>query len=328
MVISFHLFHLKIFLDEECSHCPKWLKKKIKRTTKTKHTYIIRGSLNKFPDFFRMGTFIDSTHMKLILFEVISSGCNALVVPFQQLLKGPRKSQPLSSPQLFQNDSLWVYRIAKSHKEQGLGYIEGVELSWCPSWSNSLWQGSSCGLVYCPARNATDPIWRVLASSDRISSWTPLKPQHSNPNTNPLAYQLWSIDFLTPPTPLIMPSLNLLCYSKTDARFMQDSRKAVWSIPYVSLAFFSSLKQNFIAYSSSSCLDCIFEIHQLWQSRFSRVYSNCCCSCSFKPEIIKIGQSYHKIYSNHILKFQESMTILNACIKKGWKLIEFTTYFG
>ena len=26
---------------------------------------IVRGSLNKFPDFFRMGTFIDSTHMKL-----------------------------------------------------------------------------------------------------------------------------------------------------------------------------------------------------------------------------------------------------------------------
>ena len=25
----------------------------------------IRGSLNKFPDFFRMGTFIYSTHMKL-----------------------------------------------------------------------------------------------------------------------------------------------------------------------------------------------------------------------------------------------------------------------
>ena len=26
----------------------------------------IRGSLNKFPDFFRMSTFIDSTHMKLL----------------------------------------------------------------------------------------------------------------------------------------------------------------------------------------------------------------------------------------------------------------------
>ena len=28
------------------------------------HTYV-QGSLNKFPDFFRMGAFIDSTHMKL-----------------------------------------------------------------------------------------------------------------------------------------------------------------------------------------------------------------------------------------------------------------------
>ena len=26
---------------------------------------ILRGSLNKFPDFFRMYTFIDTTHMKL-----------------------------------------------------------------------------------------------------------------------------------------------------------------------------------------------------------------------------------------------------------------------
>ena len=49
----------------------------------------IRGSLNKFPDFFRMGTFIDSTHMELSFpFEVISSGCNALIILFQQLLKG------------------------------------------------------------------------------------------------------------------------------------------------------------------------------------------------------------------------------------------------
>ena len=81
-----------------------------------------------------------------------------------------------------------------------------------------------------------------------------------------------------------LPSLNLLCHSKTDARFMQDGRKAVWSIPYVSVAFFPSLKQNLIAYFSSkvsSRPDCIFEIHHLWQSDFSRVYSNCCCSCSF-----------------------------------------------
>ena len=45
---------------------------------------------------------------------------------------------------------------------------------------------------------------------------------------------------------------------------MQDGQKAVWSIPYVSVAFFPSLKQNFIAYHSSkvySRSDCIFEIH-------------------------------------------------------------------
>ena len=50
----------------------------------------LRGSLNKFPDFFCIGTFIDKyTHETLVPFEVISSGCNALVVPFQQLLEGP-----------------------------------------------------------------------------------------------------------------------------------------------------------------------------------------------------------------------------------------------
>ena len=33
---------------------------------------------------------------------------------------------------------------------------------------------------------------------------------------------------------------------------MQDAPKAVWSIPYISVAaFFPSLKQNFIAYRSS-----------------------------------------------------------------------------
>ena len=115
-----------------------------------------------------------------------------------------------------------------------------------------------------------------------------------------------------------LPSLNLLCHSKTDARFMQDSPKAVWSIPYVSMAFFPSLKHNFIAYRSSkvsSRPDCIFEIHQLWQSGFCRMYSNCCCSRWFEAEIIKIGLSSHKIYNNNILDFQKFPTILNACTK-------------
>ena len=120
-----------------------------------------------------------------------------------------------------------------------------------------------------------------------------------------------------------LPSLNLLCHSKTDARFMQDALKAVWSINTFLWHFFQlfpSLKQNFIAYRCSkvsSRPDCIFEIHQLWQSSFSRVYSNSCCSCSFEPEIIKIGQSSHKI-----LNFQESTTILNACTEKSGNLMK------
>ena len=247
--------------------------------------------------------------------------------------------------------------------------------------------------MHCPAGNATDSIWRVLASSNGISSWTPLKPQHSIPcwlsvqwepracrsrqccqekgiikslwvdllclaflrasmlPLGTLSFGLWvtavdpvsiaghqsikncwiwtnlldhlpavmttsfflifsehpwdkpranlpHLQFLanncvsTVPTPncaLIvsidtrrslsmkffiwrinsgvltslllphlsssltdsLPSLNLLCQSKTDARFMQDGQKAVRSIPYVSVAFFPSLKQNFIAYHSS-----------------------------------------------------------------------------
>ena len=86
------------------------------------------------------------------------------------------------------------------------------------------------------------------------------------------------------------------------------------------MAFFSSLKLNFIAYCYSKMLDCIFEIHQPWQSGFNRVYSNCCCSSLFEPETIKGGQSSHKMYSNNILNFQESMTILNAHMKKSGNL--------
>ena len=182
--------------------------------------------------------------------------------------------------------------------------------------------------MHCPGGNATDSIWRVLASSDGISSWTPLKPQYSNPNPkpNPLANQHWCIDFLTPPTPLIIPHrlpgfleslMPLKNWCSIYARCPKSSLKH--SIRFCGI-FFSSLEHNFIAYRSSkvsSRSDYIFEIHQLWQSGFSRVYSNCCCSCSFKSEIIKIGRSSHKMYSNKILNFQESTTILKVHTKKG-----------
>ena len=133
--------------------------------------------------------------------------------------------------------------------EQGLDFREAEELSWCPPWSNSPWQGWSCGLVYCPAGNATDPIWRVLVSSNGISSWTPLKPQHSNPNPNPLANQLWCIDFLTPCTPLIIPhSLPGFLESFMPLKkLMLDSCKMVEKQSEAFLTFlwhFLSLKQG------------------------------------------------------------------------------------
>ena len=42
------------------------------------------------------------------------------------------------------------------------------------------------------------------------------------------------------------------------------------------------------------------------------MYPNFCCGSSFEPEIIKIGRSSHKMYSNNILNFQESTTILKS----------------
>ena len=91
------------------------------------------------------------------------------------------------------------------------------------------------------------------------------------------------------------------------------------------MTLFPSLKQNFIPYPSSkvsSRPECIFEIHQLWQSWFSRVYSNSCCSCSFEGLVIKIGQLCYKMYSNNILNFQKSTTILNACPKMAVNLLK------
>ena len=127
---------------------------------------------------------------------------------------------------------------------------------WCPSWSPSLGQGWSCRLVHCPAGNVTDLISSVQASSLGISSWTPLKPQHSNLNPNSLANQLWSIDFLTPSTfpiipqrlPAFLKSLMPLKNScSIHARCSNSSLKH--SIRFSGI--FPSWKQNFTACRSS-----------------------------------------------------------------------------
>ena len=171
-----------------------------------------------------------------------------------------------------------------------------------------LWTGVlSCWNCHCPDL-------RLLASSLGISAWTALKFQHSNPNPNRLAYQLWCSDFLTPSTALIIPHrlstfheslMPLKNWCSIHARCPKSSLKH--SIRFCGI--FPSLKQNLITYHSfkvSSRPDWIFEIHQPWQSDFSRVHSNCCFCCSFESEIIKIDQSSHKMNSNKIVNFQES----------------------
>ena len=160
--------------------------------------------------------------------------------------------------------------------------------------------------------------WRDLKSASlfrRISSWTPLKPHHCNPNPNPLANQLWCSDFLAPPTSLTDSLMPLKNWRSIHARRSKSSLKHYIRFRVI----FFKVKTEFAYRSSkvSSRRDCIFEIHHLWQSGFSRVYSNCCCSCLLEPGVIKMVLSSQNTYSNSILNFQESTTILNACTKKS-----------
>ena len=160
----------------------------------------------------------------------------------------------------------------------------------------------------------------------------PELPQNLNIVT--LTLTLWPINFGVLTSLLLphlsssltdtLPSLNLLCHSKLvldSCKMVEKQSEAFHTFLW---HFFLSLKQSFIAYRSCKVSwrpDCIFEIHQLWQSGFSRVYSNCCCSCWFEPEITKVGQSSHKMYSNNIVNFRESSTILNSCPQKSGNLL-------
>ena len=122
------------------------------------------------------------------------------------------------------------------------------------SWSNSLGQGWSYGLVHCPGGNATESIWKDVASSGGISSWITLKPQHTNPNPNTLANELWCIDFLTPLTPLMIPHrlpdfleslISLKNWCSIHARWFKSSLKH--SIRFCGI--FSKFKTEFYCIS-------------------------------------------------------------------------------
>ena len=147
-----------------------------------------------------------------------------------------------------------------------MDYGEAELMSRCPSWSNSLWQGWSCGLVHCPGGNATDPIWRVQASSDGISSWTPLKTQHSIPcwllfQREPNSDVLTFYSFLTSLHPSQTPWHPWISYATQ--KLMLDSCKMLQNMKH-SIRYCGIFSKNFITYRSSkvsSRSDCIFEIH-------------------------------------------------------------------
>ena len=180
--------------------------------------------------------------------------------------------------------------------------------------------------MHCLAGSATDPIWRVLASSQGISSWTPLKPQHSNPkpNPNPLANQF----FLTPPTSLIIPH-RLPAFLKSLMPLKNScSIHARWSKSSLKLSIrfcgiFSKFKTEF--YCISFFENVLTSRLHFWNSQADNQALVGCIPIPAVAVHLNLKSS-HYMYSDNIVNFQESTTILNACTKKVGKLIESTTY--
>ena len=147
--------------------------------------------------------------------------------------------------------------------------------------------------MHCPSGNATDPIWRVLASSLGISSWTPLKHQHNIPcwlfvQWEPSACRLCQCRQKKGSSNVC----GWICSARPswvcESQHASTGNYVSWSLGHSSrssfhrMAFFPSLKQNFIAYPSSKVKIAFSKFTSCDTSGFSRVYSNCCCSCSFK----------------------------------------------
>ena len=93
---------------------------------------------------------------------------------------------------------------------------------------------SSSRIIVCTVRTLTSNYALIVPKDTRrsLSIKFFIWPINSGALTSLLLSQLSSS--LTDS----LPSLNLLSHCKTDVRFMQDAPQALWSIPYVSIAFF------------------------------------------------------------------------------------------
>ena len=149
--------------------------------------------------------------------------------------------------------SLWVIAVDPA-------FIAGHQsINNCGIWIDLVsWHLSFWSFLSTLATNFAQ-IFRILCSSwiivCTVPTLTSIDTMVLIHEILYLANQLWCFDFLTPLTPLIIPHrlpafLESLMPLKTDSWFIQDDQKAVWSIPYVSVAFLSSLKLNFITYRS------------------------------------------------------------------------------
>ena len=85
---------------------------------------------------------------------------------------------------------------------------------------------------------------------------------------------------------------------------MQDGRKAVWSIPYVSVAFFPSLKQNFF----------VLPRVQITFLKFPRCDNQALVGCIPIRAVAVDLKLKSRVYDN-----------FKCLYKKVWKLIEGTT---
>ena len=143
-----------------------------------------------------------------------------------------------------------------------------------------------------------------------------------------MANQLWCVDFLTSHTPLIIPHrLPSFLESLMPLKKMLQKQSEV---------FYTFLWQFFQVWNRILLHMVLLKCPhiQIAFLKFTSCDNQALVGCipiaaaavQFECEIIKIGQSSHKMYSNKILNFQVSTTIFNVCTKKAGNLFKCTTY--